>query len=613
MITMKMRRCVLTLLGIMASLTGAMAESTDWAMTGFHRMEGINPIISPNPTSKFWCPLTEDSVAWESNDTFNPAAASFDGKVALLYRAEDGSGQGIGGRTSRLGLALSDDGLHFARTSEPCFFPAADGERDNEWPGGCEDPRVVQMEDGTYVMMYTQWNRKIARLAVATTHDFKTWEKHGPAFAECYGGRFKDMFCKSASVVTRLVDGRQVVVKVNGKYMMYWGEQFINLATSDDMIHWSPMLDEQGEIRKLVLPREGRFDSSLTECGPPAIMTEQGIIVMYNGRNATDSKCDPRYTPGAYCAGQVMFSLDDPTKVIHRLDEPFYVPEADFEKSGQYPAGTVFIEGLVYHRDKWLLYYGCADSRVAVAVMDPRQQAMDKVLVPMTFKATNGISLPYRQLAPAEMKKKAKYPLVIFLHGAGERGSDNVSQLVHGGQMWLNPQNREQYPAYVIIPQCPWDCFWAYDSWTPSFMPWQMPADPVMPPAYVALKELIDAALQLPQVDPTRVYVMGLSMGAMCTYDLCSRFPELFAAAVPMCGTIYPERLRAVKGVAFSIYHGDADETVPVEGSREAYRVLREEGVSVRLREFPGCGHGCWDPAFTEPDFMSWLFSQRRR
>lgn len=594
----------------------ASSGDENWALTGFVRLPGVNPVISPNPDSRFLCPIKHEQVAWESDDTFNPAATVFDGKVALLYRSEDHSGGGIGTRTSRLGFALSDDGLHFSRSAEPCFFPADDDQQEAEWPGGCEDPRIVQTEDGLYVMMYTQWNRKVARLAVATTRDFKTWEKHGLAFGKCYDGRFKDMFCKSGSVVTQLVGGKQVVAKVGGKYLMYWGEQFINLATSDNLVDWTPMLDEKGDFLKLVVPRKGCFDSSLTECGPPALLTDKGILVMYNGRNSTGDDCDPNYTRGAYCAGQVMFDAAEPTKVIHRLDQPFFVPEADFEKSGQYPSGTVFIEGLVYHHDKWFLYYGCADSRVGVAVLDPRQQAIDAVLVPHTLEASNGVSLPYRLGSPDKVVAGSKYPLVIFLHGAGERGDNNLNQLSHGGQQWLNPQTREQYPCYVVIPQCPWSAFWAYETWPPSFMPDAMPLAPEMPAAYVALKELIDSCMAMPQVDLSRVYVMGLSMGAMCTYDLCCRFPDLFAAAVPICGTINPARIRASEGIekiAWSIYHGDEDTTVPIEGSRKAYQALKAKGASVRLREFPGCGHGCWDPAFTEPDFMSWLFAQKRK
>jgi predicted GH43/DUF377 family glycosyl hydrolase len=118
-------------------------------------------------------------------------------------------------------------------------------------------------------------------------------------------------------------------------------------------------------------PRRGKFDSGLTECGPPAVLTEKGILLLYNGKNRAGADGDTLYTANAYCAGQALFDTNDPAKLIGRLDKPFLVPEADFEKSGQYPAGTVFIEGLVFYKEKWFLYYGCADSRVAVAVYNP--------------------------------------------------------------------------------------------------------------------------------------------------------------------------------------------------------------------------------------------------
>ena len=597
----------------------SLSSPDSWALTGFQRVEGLGPIVTPDPEQQFYCPVRKETVCWESDDTFNPAATVFDGRVALLYRAEDHSGGGIGTRTSRLGLAFSNDGIHFQKNSEPCFYPNVDDQYDAEWPGGCEDPRIVKTEDGLYVMTYTQWNRRVPRLAVATTRDLKTWEKHGLAFGKCHGGRFSETFSKSASIVTRFTEDGLVAAKINGKYLMYWGEQFINLAVSENLTDWEPMLDENGDFLKLVLPRKGFFDSSLTECGPPALITEKGILLLYNGRNATDDTCDKRYTPGSYCGGQVLFSLTNPTEVLQRLDEPFFVPEAEYEKSGQYPMGTVFIEGLVYYRDKWFLYYGCADSRVGVAVLDPRKQAIDKLLVPQTFKASNGTSLPYRLMTPEPLSKgkdNGKYPLVIFLHGAGERGTDNRNQLVHGAQMWMNPQTRHDYPCFVLIPQCPWEAFWAYKTWPASFMPESMPLTPEMPKAYEALKELIDSCIAMPHVDASRIYLMGLSMGAMCTYDLCCRFPQLFAAAVPICGTVNPARIISSDGIekiAFSLYHGDADETVPVEGSRKAYCALKEKGTNVRLKEFPGCGHGSWNPAFTEPDLFPWLFKQRRK
>lgn len=342
----------------------------DWAWGEFERPEGVNPVISPDASTRFYCPVTGDSVAWETNDTFNPAAAVYNGKVVVLYRAEDDFGNGIGQRTSRLGYASSDDGLHFTREAAPVFYPDNDSQKELEWPGGCEDPRVAMTEDGLYVMLYTQWNRKQARLAVATTRDLRHWNKYGPAFAKACNGRFVNEFSKSASLVTKLAGGKQVIARINGKYWMYWGEKFVNVATSDNLIDWTPMLDENGDFLKLITPRPGKFDSSLTECGPPAVLTDKGILLLYNGKNESGDKGDTRYTAGSYCAGQALFDPNDPAKLTGRLDRPFFVPEAAFEKSGQYPAGTVFIEGLVYHRRKWFLYYGCADSRVAVAVYD---------------------------------------------------------------------------------------------------------------------------------------------------------------------------------------------------------------------------------------------------
>lgn len=347
----------------------------DWAWSGFVRPEGVNPVISPDSTNLFFCPMQQKNVPWEGNDTFNPAATIYRNRIVVMYRAEDNSGVGIGKRTSRLGYAVSRNGTDFKREKQPVFYPAKDGQEALEWPGGCEDPRIAMTEDGLYVMCYTQWNRKTARLSVATSRDLKNWEKHGPAFEEAYDGRFYNMFCKSASIITKVEDGKQTIAKINGKYYMYWGERFVNVATSEDLVNWTPMLNEKGDLLKIALPRRGYFDSDLTECGPPAIITDKGILLLYNGKNrgGKDKFRDRRYTAGSYCAGQMLFDKNDPCKLIGRLDEPFFVPEASFEKSGQYPHGTVFIEGLVPYKGKWYLYYGCADSRVGVAVYDPAE------------------------------------------------------------------------------------------------------------------------------------------------------------------------------------------------------------------------------------------------
>ena len=347
----------------------------DWALGGFVRPEKANPIITPNPSNQFDCPMQDKKIGWEESDVFNPAATVKDGKIYVLYRAEDNSATGIGKRTSRIGLAESEDGIHMKRRKTPVMYPDKDNMKEYEWEGGCEDPRVTMTEDGLYVMAYTSWNRKVARLCIATSHDLVKWEKHGPAFAKAYNGRFKDIFCKSGSMVTTIKDGKQVLTKIDGKYFMYWGEHAVYAATSDDLVNWTPILDEKNELATVIKPRPQYFDSALTECGPPAILTDKGIVLLYNGKNQTnDSKRDKRFTAGAYCAGQTLTDPKEPMKVLQRLDVPFFRPMASFEKSGQYVDGTVFIEGLVFFKNKWYLYYGCADSQVSVAIYDPAKK-----------------------------------------------------------------------------------------------------------------------------------------------------------------------------------------------------------------------------------------------
>ena len=347
----------------------------DWALGGFVRPEKANPIITPNPSNQFDCPMQDKKIGWEESDVFNPAATVKNGKIYVLYRAEDNSATGIGKRTSRIGLAESEDGIHMKRRRTPVMYPDKDNMKEYEWEGGCEDPRVTMTEDGLYVMAYTSWNRKVARLCIATSHDLVKWEKHGPAFAKAYNGRFKDIFCKSGSMVTTIKDGKQVLTKIDGKYFMYWGEHAVYAATSDDLVNWTPILDEKNELATVIKPRPQYFDSALTECGPPAILTDKGIVLLYNGKNQTnDSKRDKRFTAGAYCAGQILTDPKEPMKVLQRLDVPFFRPMASFEKSGQYVDGTVFIEGLVFFKNKWYLYYGCADSQVSVAIYDPAKK-----------------------------------------------------------------------------------------------------------------------------------------------------------------------------------------------------------------------------------------------
>ncbi|RYF96984.1 MAG: hypothetical protein EOO02_21375, partial [Chitinophagaceae bacterium] len=251
------------------------ANLPEWAFGPFIRPEGKNPVISPDSLTRFFCPMRQEQVDWESNDTFNPAAVVFNNKIHVLYRAEDKSGIGIGMRTSRLGLASSADGITMNRRKEPVFFPGEDSQKEVEWRGGCEDPRVAMTEDGRYVMMYTQWNNKLPRIGVAISRDLVNWTKHGSIFKKAHSGRFYDVASKSASLITKMENGKQVIAKIKGKYWIYWGEHAVYAATSNDLVNWDPLLNEKGELLELINTRKGYFDSDLTECGPPAVMTRK--------------------------------------------------------------------------------------------------------------------------------------------------------------------------------------------------------------------------------------------------------------------------------------------------------------------------------------------------
>lgn len=356
-----------------------------WQIGPFSRPEAGNPVISPRPDSAFTDPILKASTHWESLHTFNPAAIVRDGKVFVLYRAEDSSGSmEIGSHTSRLGLAESTDGIHFTRQDAPVFFPAKDEQKSREWPGGVEDPRIVETEDGTYVLTYTQWNRKAVDVGIATSPDLIHWTKYGPAFFTASGGKYARLKYKSAGIVTRLdaVKGRLIAARIDGKFWMYWGEGAIRLATSSDLIHWTPVENAHGRPKELLRPRPGHFDSSFPETGPPPVLTNAGIVVIYNGKNAPTGG-DPDLGPEAYAAGEALFDALDPTHLITQTIHPDLKPVMPYEKTGQYVAGTTFAEGLVYFHDQWFLYYGCADSLVSV------------VIAPKTPLAGNQSSYPF--------------------------------------------------------------------------------------------------------------------------------------------------------------------------------------------------------------------------
>lgn len=345
------------------------AQQPKWGIGPFTRPAEGNPVITPRPESTFDDPLAKGAVHWEALNTFNPAAIVKDGKVVVLYRAEDDSGSmKIGGHTSRLGLAESEDGIHFTRRPEPVFFAAGDDQESREWPGGVEDPRLVESEDGTYVLTYTQWNRRSYAAAIATSKDLTHWTKHGPAFLGAGGGKYDQMKYKSAGIVTRFdpAKGRLIAARIDGHYWMFWGEGALHRASSDDLIHWTPLVGQDGSAAKVMEARQGRFDSAFPEVGPPPVLTRRGIVVIYNGKNAAGRQGDQSLGAGAYAVGEALFDAKDPVRLLARTPDPVLKPAAPYETTGQYVAGTTFAEGLVSFHNQWFLYYGCADSRVAV-------------------------------------------------------------------------------------------------------------------------------------------------------------------------------------------------------------------------------------------------------
>ncbi|MBC2840288.1 glycoside hydrolase family 130 protein [Robiginitalea sp. SC105] len=329
-----------------------------------------NPILQPDSTAVFFCPMAGREVRWQQADVFNPGAVVRNDTVFLLFRAEDNPDARLGERTSRIGLAWSTDGIRFTRYKDPVLYPEPGVQSRWDFPGGVEDPRVVELEDGNYLMLYTSWNRETARLSSATSPDLINWVKHGPVFEDAHNGAFLDHWSKSGSVVTELRDGRLIAKKIDGKYYMYWGELFVNVATSTDGRDWMPLTDDNGDLLKPFLPTTGSFDSHLTEPGPPALYTDAGILLLYNGKNLSGEGAGAETPEGSYCGGQVLFSREDPAVFLERLDTPFICPSLPHEISGQYQAGTTFIEGLVYFRDRWYLYYGTADSMVGVAIRE---------------------------------------------------------------------------------------------------------------------------------------------------------------------------------------------------------------------------------------------------
>lgn len=226
------------------------------------------------------------------------------------------------------------------------------------------------------------------------------------------------------------------------------------------------------------------------------------------------------------------------------------------------------------------------------------------------YKNAAGETLPYRLHVPRGYDSKQKYPIVLFLHGAGERGTDNEAQLKHAQVLRLvGDEAGRKHPCFLVAPQCPEKHQWVEVPWyLPT--PHRTPQTPSLPMRLTMV--LLDALEKEFSIDPARRYVTGLSMGGFGTLDLCVRRPGAIAAAAPICGGADDSRAIQMAGVAFWLFHGSNDGAVPVARSRSAAESLRKAGAKVKYTEYAGMGHDAWTRAYDEPGLVEWLFSQRR-
>jgi len=302
---------------------GVLGDLTPW--TG-------NPVLRPSGTG------------WQSANVYNPAAVVHGDRVVLLYRAHAAD------RVSRIGYAVSEDGVHFATEAHPVIEPTEAYERE-----GCEDPRLTCIA-GVYYLTYTGFDGRSALLCLATSTDLRSWTKHGPLFPDLDTWRTVGWAKALRSTRPWSKAGGIVPVSVGGRWHMYVGEGAIYHATSSDLLTWT--VDEA----PLVEGRPGTWDADLVEVGAPPVVVDDQLVMLVNGarfisreNGLVDYRC-----------GQIAFALDDPCQIVERSDEPWLQPQTIEEKTGLVPNVT-FVEGLVHFRSRWFAYYGQGDTTVGVA------------------------------------------------------------------------------------------------------------------------------------------------------------------------------------------------------------------------------------------------------
>ena len=301
-----------------------------WSLPSFKKIEGTS--ISLTDTNRFYCPLQQKRIKW--NERLSVSCTVVRGKlVYLFYTAQDSND------VSRIGVAISGDGIHFSNINQPILFPAEDFMKQYELLG-ISNPHIVENENGTYLLNYTAYDGKTSRLCFATSTDLLNWVKQGPAFSD----KYFDMDSASGAILSRQDGNRIVAEKINNKYWMYFGNKTLFADTSDDLTHWVPVESNDEGEEKIILPIA---EISNLNSWPFALKTEQGIVIPFNREGM---------------ASQVLFDIEDPTKVIDRLQTPFTIAGEPAAKE---------LAGLVTFNNSWLLYYPGADSKICIATSQP--------------------------------------------------------------------------------------------------------------------------------------------------------------------------------------------------------------------------------------------------
>lgn len=249
---------------------------------------------------------------------------------------------------------------------------------------------------------------------------------------------------------------------------------------------------------------------------------------------------------------------------------------------------------------------------ISFALVFSTARTQDTTLYEKALFIQDNDTMPYRILLPIDYDIAKTYPLVYVLHGAGERGNDNKAQLVHGSGLFLRDSIRTNFPAIVVFPQCPANSFWANidvktDSSGNRIFGFREDGKPTV--AMDMAQQLLKRIMNDYPVNKNQVYVGGLSMGGMGTFEIVRRNPKLFAAAFPICGGAAPATAKKLTNTSWWVFHGDADPVVPLAYSTVMVNALTAENADVKFSVYPGVGHDSWNNAFAEPTLLPWLFS----